>query len=183
MTCPKSSSFMLWNPGLSDSWAHAHGRGDFRCWTDHYRLTSYVVNPHLPLEELHCCPVQGHHKTECVWSLLRKTLTTHHFLLIAFLALLSMFNVIYIDCTSMLETLHLYNGVLLQLSPQLHMPGCHARGCHVATAGVGSVNTTDTSKCYKQGFLTPRHKSRCLKLPAHRSTALHYCSFSTLCES
>lgn len=36
----------------------------FRCLPDRYRLTSDVVNPQPPLEELHFCLVQGHWKTE-----------------------------------------------------------------------------------------------------------------------
>lgn len=155
--------------------------GDFRCWIDHYRLTSYVVNPHLPLEELHCCPVQGHQKTEYVWSLLSKSTQNS-----SFPHNCIPLTVIYVQCY--LHRLYQYVGnatsikwgATATLSPTPHavMP------CQGLSLGHSwSVNTTDTSKCYKSGFLTPRHKSQCLKLPAHRSTILCYCSFSTLCES
>ena len=35
--------------------------------TDHHRLTSHVVDPHLPLEKLHFCLLQDHQKAQYVW--------------------------------------------------------------------------------------------------------------------
>lgn len=125
--------------------------------------------------------MQGHQKTEYVWSLLSKSTQSSSFA----------HNCIPVTAIYVQRDLHwLYQyvghatstqwGATATLPPTPHA-GMLCQG--LSRGHSWSVNTTETSKCYKSGFLTPQHKSQCLKLPAHGSTALHYCSFRTLCES
>lgn len=85
-----------------------------------------------------------------------------------------MFPAIHVYCIGTVETRRMRRCAAASLFPTSYS---------MRSSWLLSINTTETSKCYKSGFLIPSLKSQFLKITSTPSYTLHCHSFREPSES